>query len=198
MNTKNVLGKVTIASVCLVIFASFFIFSSRTEPKLPNPYANLGGDFTLQGIDGAVSLKDFRGDVVLMMFGFTNCPDVCPTVLANVGAALSFLDESQLKQTQPIFISVDPERDLLKQLDQYTRYFNPKILGISGEKANIDKVVKNYGGFYQFVALPNSELKYTVDHSTRIYIIDKKGKLNRTLYHNSPPQELAEAIQALL
>ncbi len=188
---------ITIAIAVLAIATTISIHGFKDAGK-QNPYAKLGGDFTLTGVQGPVALKDYREKVVVMMFGFTYCPDICPTGLANVSAALGQLNDSELKDVDAMFISVDPERDTPERLDQYTRYFNPKIQGITGSKADIDKVVSDYGAFYQMVPLPESELKYSVDHSSRIYLINKQGKLAQLMYHNSSPQELAVEIKKLV
>lgn len=154
--------------------------------------------FTLSGVDGEHQLQDFEGKVVMMMFGFTHCPDVCPTGLATFAASLNQLSNDQLEQTEAIFISVDPDRDDVETLSKYTAYFHPNIMGLTGTKQQVDTAVKNYGGFYRMVELEDSALKYTVDHSTKIYIIDQQGDLQITKYHNTAPREIAEAIKSLL
>ena len=192
----GMLERVTLAVAALVILASIAIFSLRSQPQ--SAYPGLGGDFTLNGLNGPVALQDYRDSVVVMMFGFTYCPDICPTGLANVAAAMNLLDEDTRQRVQPIFISVDPERDTVKRLDEYTRYFHPQAVGITADKPAIDRVVSQYGAFYQKVPLPDSELKYSVDHSARIYVINRQGELANLLYHNSAPRELADAVKALL
>ncbi|OMH25610.1 SCO family protein [Motiliproteus sp. MSK22-1] len=191
------LERIILTVAVLVIAAAIAVLTLKPQ-QAESAYPGLGGDFTLTGVNGPVSLKDYRDEIVVMMFGFTYCPDVCPTGLANVAAALNYLEDDQLKQVQPMFISVDPERDTPKRLDEYVKYFHPQILGISGEKSAIDQVVSQYGAFYQKVPLPDSELKYSVDHSARVYIINKQGGLANLMYHNSSPNELAEAVKALM
>ncbi|MEH6811653.1 MAG: SCO family protein [Motiliproteus sp.] len=188
---------ITLAIAALAV-ATTLSLQNMKDSKPQSPYSGLGGDFTLTGHQGPVSLKDYRGKVVVMMFGFTSCPDVCPTGLANVSAALGHLNEAELKTVDAFFISVDPDRDTPERLDQYTRYFNKKIQGISGSKTDIDKVVGAYGAFYQMVSLPDSELKYSVDHSARIYLIDTQGQLAQLMFHNAPPAELAAEIKKLI
>lgn len=170
------------------------LLTQQSEPSKPE----LGGNFTLQSSHGAVSLSDYKGKVVVMMFGFTRCPDICPTGLATLAATFNLLTEEQLNQVQGLFISVDPERDSPERLAKFTHYFHPRIQGITGDKTSIDRTVKLYGAFYRMVDLPDSALKYTVDHSSRVYIIDQNGKLYEMKYHNTAPQEMAEAIKALL
>lgn len=157
-----------------------------------------GGDFTLNSIAGPVSLSDFKGRGVIMMFGFASCPDVCPTGLATVGAAMRRLTPDQQAQVQPIFISVDPDRDTPELLDQYSRYFYPTMLGLTASKAEIDTVVRAYGAFYQKVDMPDSTLGYSVDHSTRIYLMERSGKLAQLLYHNTPVADVSAALENIL
>ncbi len=199
LNKAGPLEKFTLFIAVLVVLTSIVVFATRAPETAENGnYPGLGGDFSLTGINGPVSLQDHRDNVVVMMFGFTYCPDICPTGLGSMSAALNMLEEKELEQVRPMFVSVDPDRDTPQRLDEYTRYFHPRILGITGKKETIDKVVSDYGAFYQMVPLPDSELKYSVDHSARVYVIDKQGRLSKLLYHNSPPAELADSIRALL
>lgn len=180
------------------VLIALFVALAILGTLLTQPLSDKNKGFQLQSLDGDVSLDSFQGKVVVMMFGFTHCPDICPTALANVAAALNYLDDSQLAETQPIFISVDPDRDNLEHLAKYTAYFHPKIIGITGTKEQVDAAVKNYGGFYRVVELDDSALGYTVDHSSKVYVIDQQGELAELKYHNTSPKELAESIQALL
>jgi protein SCO1/2 len=158
----------------------------------------LGGDFTLSDINGPISLSDFRGQAVVMMFGYTSCPDVCPTGLSNLASALDRLSKEEQKRIQPLFISVDPDRDSPQRLLEYCRYFHPSLIGLTGTQQQIDPVVQAYGAFYRKVELQNSAMEYSVDHSARIYLIDTRGSLSQLLYHDTPPQQLAEALRKLI
>lgn len=184
------IGWIPVVIAAMVIFA--VLGTLLTQPL------KITKGFTLNGVDGEHKLQDFEGKVVIMMFGFTHCPDVCPTGLATFAATLNQLDEEQLKQTQAIFISVDPDRDNVELLNKYTAYFHPNIMGLTGSKQQIDTAVKNYGGFYRMVELKDSALEYTVDHSSKLYIIDQQGDLAITKYHNTSPKEVANAIKSLL
>lgn len=190
------IGIIPFAILVLTLIAVLGTLLTRTPTD--DPVTQLGGDFTLNSIDGPVSLQDFEGKAVVMMFGFTHCPDICPTGLATLAATLNLLPADQQAQTQGLFISVDPKRDTVERLDQYSRYFHPNILGITGNSDDVDTVVKQYGAFYRMVDMPDSALEYTVDHSSRVYIIDPEGKLADTQYHNSPPQALADSVASLL
>eukprot|EP00494_Astrolonche_serrata_P015960 UN16118 len=94
----------------------------QTSPRL-------GGDFTLQSREGPVTRDQFQGQVILMFFGFTSCPDVCPTALADISRVFNQLEEDELEQVGALFISLDPERDNFELLNKYTGYFHDRILG---------------------------------------------------------------------
>ncbi len=157
-----------------------------------------GGDFTLQSAKGPVSLQDFRGKVVVLYFGYTMCPDVCPTTLAMMGAAFRALHPAELAQVQGIFISVDPQRDTLARLATYTPFFHPKILGITGTAAQVAQVAKLYGAAYHRVANDASPANYIVDHTSFMYVIDQEGKLVKILPHGTTATQLVEQLRKLL
>lgn len=179
------------------IVTAYFL-SPRPNTSNQSMLQTLGGDFTLQGINGDVSLHDFNGKVVMIYIGYTNCPDVCPTSLAIMAQAIKNMDTEQQEQIQPIFISVDPERDTPERLAEYSSFFHPSILGITGSRDNIDTIVRQYGSFYRMVDMKGSAMGYAVDHSSRIYLIDKQGKLSKTLMHGTMPDQLVTEIEALL
>nr|WP_320134690.1 SCO family protein [uncultured Amphritea sp.] len=158
----------------------------------------LGGDFTLQSEDGDVSLHDFEGKVVMLYIGYTHCPDVCPTSLAVISQAMKNLSSEQQKRVQPIFISVDPERDTPKHLAEYSHFFHPSIIGVTGSRENIDNIVAQYGAFYRIVDMKDSAMGYAVDHSSRIYMINKQGELAKALPHGTTPDQVVTEIKALL
>jgi protein SCO1/2 len=133
-----------------------------------------------------------------MFFGFTHCPDVCPISLTNVARAMKQLTPEQAEQVQGMFVSLDPERDTPAILSNYVSFFNESFVGVTGTKKEIDKVVQQYGAVYRIVELEDSAMGYSVDHSSRLYLIDKKSELVKLLYHDSKPEEIAQAIVATL
>ena len=153
-----------------------------------------GGDFMLQGPQGPVALADYRGKVVLLYFGYTYCPDVCPTALALIAQALSGLEASEQPQVQALFISVDPQRDSADRLQEYAPYFHPKLIGLSGTQDEIASVAARYGARYEAQS-PNDQGQYSVDHSSATYLIDTQGKLALTLPHASTPAQILAAIR---
>jgi len=128
-----------------------------TDPALPvlaRPPA--GGDFTLQSWRGSVRLADFRGQVVLLYFGYTWCPDVCPTNLGAIAQALQRLPPPVRARVQVLFVSVDPERDSVQRLKTYTAFFHPQMLGLTGTPPQLARVAQLYGAAYRKVAEPRS------------------------------------------
>lgn len=180
-----------------------FLLAGMTAAYYLKPDANngtiagskLGGDFTMTTKQGEVSLSDFKGKVPVIYIGYASCPDVCPTSLGVLATALYQMTEEEQAQIQPIFISVDPLRDTPDKLDQYAKYFYPTMLGMTSDRANIDKVVRQYGSFYRIVEMEESELGYTVDHSSRLYIVGRKGNLVDTTGHNILPNELVGKLR---
>ena len=156
-----------------------------------------GGEFRLDSLQGPVKLSDFQGKVVLLYFGYTWCPDICPTSLAIMTTALRQLNEAELERIQALFVSVDPERDNLERLATYAAYFHPKILGITGSPTEVKKVAKRYGVSYRR-AEERVQGRYSVDHSADTYLIDPFGKLHRTVPHGTPAGEVVALLRELL
>jgi protein SCO1/2 len=157
-----------------------------------------GGDFTLQSTAGAVSLADFRGKVVVLYFGYTACPDICPTSMATLKGGFSQLAPAELAQVQGLFVSVDPERDTLEYVQRYAGFFHPNILGLGGKLDELQAITKQYGAFFRKVEMPGSAMGYTIDHTSTLYVLDKDGKVQSLVQHAVPPAELAAAIRRLL
>lgn len=167
------------------------------DAKLPRTAVPTGGDFSLHAAQGTVSLRDFRGKVVALYFGYTFCPDICPTSLSLLSATLNALSPEELQQVQAIFVSVDPERDTLEQLRTYTGFFHGSIIGATGSRQEIDDVVNKYGAGYKIIN-SSSNANYSVDHSSYTYIIDRSGRLRYTLVHGTSPDEVTRRIRSLL
>jgi len=177
----------------VVLFNSFSGSSGVSNQPLP-----VGGDFTLHSYKQKnVSLKKFRGKVVLLYFGYTSCPDICPTSLATISTALKDLTLDEVNKVQVVFVSVDPERDSMKKLSDYSNYFHTNILGVTGTKEEIDTIVKQYSASYKRVD-SNSAMGYLVDHSASIYLINPQGKLVKILPHGIDSEKITQAIKMLL
>ncbi|MCF6189989.1 MAG: SCO family protein [Cocleimonas sp.] len=156
-----------------------------------------GGNFTLHEGDKSVSLSDYDGKIRFIFFGYTSCPDICPTSLAFVSSSLKQLTPKELAQVKVFFISVDPDRDNVEKLHDYTKYFHPNIVGVTGTKSEIDEVVKKYGAAYRKVK-SDSAMGYLVDHSASIYVVGKNGKVVDMLPHGLPVEAITKTIRQLL
>ncbi|MEX1056701.1 MAG: SCO family protein, partial [Natronospirillum sp.] len=160
---------------------------SVTHRNAPDPerFASLGGDFELDSHTGPVSLSDFSGDVVLLFFGYTHCPDYCLASMATMRQVLLELPAHQQGRVKGLFVSVDPDRDDVATLHDYTQFFHPDITGVTGTKEEIDAVVSQYATSYHFVE-SDSVLDYLVEHSTRTYVINPQGQLVELVPYEAP------------
>jgi len=154
----------------------------------------VGGDFTLQSESGSYSLAQSRGKIVLIYFGFTSCPDVCPTTLSNVAQAFKGLKPDELKTAQMLFISIDPERDTLDKLQEYSKFFHPQILALTGSAEELQKAASLYGASFRKQKV-SSEMGYTMDHTTSVFVVNKVGKWVDSIPHGSSPEEFRNAIR---
>lgn len=142
------------------------------------------------------TLADFKGSATLVFFGYTQCPDVCPTTLAEMKSVKSLLGEDG-KRFQVLFVTVDPERDTAELLGQYMAAFDPTFLGLRGNAEATAKVAKDFKVFYQKVpgSTPDS---YSMDHSAGSYIFDPQGRLRLYVRHGQPADKIAADIKLLL
>lgn len=157
-----------------------------------------GGNFTLQSATGPVSLGDYKGKVAAIYFGYMSCPDICPTSLWNLSAAMKLLTSEQAAQVQGIFISVDPDRDSPKAMALFVKGFFDTFIGLTDNKESIDKVARQYSVIYEKVPLQDSAMGYVVDHSSVIYLIDREGLLQYYIPHNTAPEEIKKDLLKLL
>jgi protein SCO1 len=185
------------AGLLLWLLLSFDPAPPSSSQGTPLREAPQGGDFFLDSPQGPITLESFRGRVLALYFGYTTCPDICPTSLGYLAAALNALEPEEQAQVQGLFISVDPERDSLDQLQAYTAYFHANLLGATGTHQALAELAQRYGAAYRMVA-GEGALAYTVDHSADLYLIDRRGRLRQTLRHGQPPEALLDALRQLL
>lgn len=159
----------------------------------------IGGPFALIDQHGRRRTdKDFRGNYMLVYFGFTSCVDVCPTDLHNIGLALEKLGDAG-KAIQPLFITVDPERDTPQRLAAYVPSFHPTLVGLSGSAAAVRKAADAYRVYYKKVPSPRgSATDYEVDHSAVIYLMDRNGRYVDYFPPGTPADRMAEILQRVL
>jgi len=166
---------------------------SEREPQQEQNYP--GGDFILQSPDGQLSLQDLHGKVVLLFFGFTSCTDVCPMTLAVIARVFSMMSPEDLEKTKALFISLDPEKDKLELLNQYTGYFHPNIVGVTDRLENVIEISERYGVHYQRKDMPDSTLGYVIYHTPDVLVVDTWGGLQQK---RIPPHVKVEEIAAYI
>lgn len=134
----------------------------------------------------------------VLYFGFLNCTEACPASIAVFRSALAQLSEEEKQAVQFVFISVDPARDSLDDLDAFSSYYGGDMVAVTGSEQEIDALTRDYGVFFDLVDLEGSALEYTVDHSSRFYMVDQTGDLLTTMSHSTTPTELAARIQQII
>lgn len=186
-----------IATLLALAVAGVALFWQPEMPERPLPKAIIaaGGDFTLQSARGEVSLKDYRGKLVLLYFGYTFCPDICPTSLAATSEGLKQLNPEELAQVAMIFVSVDPKRDTPDRLKEYVEFFHPAIVGVTGTTESIAEIAKRYGVFYAEQKVETAGGGYVVDHSADTFIVAPDGQLVGKMAHATPPDQVVVAIR---
>jgi protein SCO1/2 len=172
-------------AITLTVLAAFFLSRYGAHSKVQEQFygqilepAQEGYDFRLIDQNGkAFQLSQLRGKVVLFSFGYTHCPDVCPTTLTDFGKIYRALSENDRKRVQVLFISVDSRRDQPETLKNYIPYFDASFLGLTGDANQINEATKAYGASYEFVHHPGEDPDvYFVNHSAYAYLIDPEGK----------------------
>jgi protein SCO1/2 len=166
------------------------LHGSVIEPPKPMP------DFTLTSTRGPVSLTDFRGKIVVLYFGYTGCPDVCPTTLAALRQALNGLGESA-SQVQVLFIAVDWKRDTPERVAAYLSAFRPDFIGLGGSQAEMDTATQAFGIHYQLNP-PDENGYYTVDHTASQQILDRQGNLVMVWPYGLTGDEMLDDLKVLI
>lgn len=158
----------------------------------------LGGPFEMRNQDGrAVTQADFQGQLLVGYFGFTFCPDVCPTELGSIAAAMDMLAQDQAAKVTPVFVTVDPERDTPAQMKNYVGNFHPRMVGLTGTPEQTADMARRFRVYYAKVERPDMS-EYLMDHSSFIYLIGDGGRVRALLRPQSSPEDIAAAIRALL
>lgn len=189
---KRWISKLSPGLVIAVLFAAIPPADADEGP------ASSGGDSTLTSVQGPVRLGDFRGKVVMLFFGYTSCPDICPLSLARIGACLSSLEAGDAQHVRGLFVTLDPGRDTAERMHQYAEFFHPGIIGLTGAKAAIDEVTARYGVVHERKSAPDSALGYTISHPDTIFLIDRDGELAGTVGHDAGKETLRRKVLDLL
>jgi protein SCO1 len=179
-----------------IVFAMALITSQLSWGATPPVI--IGGPFTLMAQDGTtVTDQTYRGKWLLVYFGYTFCPDTCPMTLNEIATALEKLGTDAAK-VQPLFITLDPQRDTREALEQYTQSFDPRIVGLTGSPQQIDVVAREYGAYSARHKTGPGPEDYVMDHSTYLYVMDPEGKFVRAFEAATSGDRIADALHQLL
>jgi protein SCO1/2 len=170
--------------------AAFITFAPGGRQAGQSLASSVGGPFALTTTEGkTLTDKDLRGAPFLVFFGFTHCPDICPTKLFEISEVLRAAG-TKGEKLRALFISVDPERDTVETLKSYLGSFDPRIIGLTGDRAAIDAAIKAYRGYSKKVPLKDGD--YTMDHTALVYLMDKNGGFVGAFNIERPPAEAAQ------
>ncbi len=191
----------------LVLAAAAVLAAScgKEAPSAPLPVEGViplsdqfAADFALIDTNGKLMRdEDLKGRTAVVYFGFATCPDVCPLALGRLSAALNELSDKERDQLVPLFITVDPDRDTPEALQEYLA-FDDRIIGLTGDAQAIEQAKAGFKVFAQPETIPDSEIGYTMQHSSLFYLIDKSGKLAYALNDSLTPDQIATAIRRVL
>lgn len=162
------------------------------------PPDKVAADFTLATADGQTfRLGDHRGELLLLFFGYTSCPDICPTTLAEAKQILDGLGK-QADRVRFLFITVDPERDTPERLAAYTGLFHPAIIGLTGDPTELARVQQAYGIMAEKEQLSDSAVGYVINHTSRMFLVDANGHLRLSYAYGTPVADIVADLRHLL
>jgi len=181
-------------AILLGVGARFILVPALQPEPAATGSALIGGPFSLTDQTGARRTDaDFRGTHMLIFFGYSFCPDVCPTALQNMTVALDALGPKAARVT-PIFITIDPARDTVAALGAYAANFHPRLVALTGTEAEIRAVAKAYRVYFAKVG-EDGDPDYLVDHTSIVYLMGPDGRYVAHFTHNTSPDELAQALK---
>jgi len=194
--------KLKVFKLLLIVFIALILQSCSQQEKFAN--VDISGStsfspaFELQDHHGQVRhLEDFKGKVLVVFFGYTQCPDVCPSTMFEMKKVMELLGKDA-DQVQVAFITLDPDRDTLELLEKYVPSFDARFLGLRPQSPEaLEKIVKGYKIFYQKVPGKDPQY-YTIDHTAGSFAIDKKGQLRLFIKHNQGEKNLADDLKKLV
>ena len=199
MDKKTLLVGLLAFLVVGIVAAGAFLFAkpasfrgtAYAQPYPPAP------EFELSRSGGSFRLADTRGDIVLLFFGYTSCPDICPTTMSELKTALERIGEENAENVQVIFVTVDPERDPPERVQEYVNHFDSDFIGLSGSEAQLQPVWNAYG-VYRDIVEGTSAAGYLVNHTARVTLIDQSGNLRVSYGFDTPVENIVYDLQLLL
>lgn len=190
---RNRLSLLLVLAACLVAIGALVVVAVDLKPQTASQQVAVGGPFSLTDQDGKpITDVDMKGHPFIVFFGFTHCPDVCPTTLYNLSQALNGLGDDA-KEIPALFVTVDPERDTAEVMKRYVSNFNPDIRGVTGDPAAIQAMVKAYRGYAKKV--PTEDGDYTMDHTAVVYLMDADGKFIAPLNLQQPTADVVKELR---
>jgi len=185
--------------IAAILASILFVAGRMWLPAQPQISSAATGELRPQfdlpdGADRMRSSTEFRGQWLLVFFGFTNCPDVCPTTLSEVAEVMEGLGR-RADRVQPIFISIDPERDRALGIDDYTAAFHPRILGLAGDAAQTRAAADSFRIYYEREAAEQAPDGYTMSHSPGLFLIDPDGLWQRQYSYGTPAAQILADLQ---
>lgn len=190
--------KIALFALCLVLALAAGVAlvgrpgAAGRDPKLP-----AGGDFVLQSAAGPVDSKGLRGKVLLVFFGYTHCPDVCPLALSTGSQAFNALSAEERSRVRMLMVSVDPGRDSVTRLKEYTAFFHPEMLGVTGSDETVAQVAGAFGAAYRRQPV-REDGSYAVDHTVSTYVVGPDGRLGAVLELGVPVDKIVSTVRGLL
>ncbi|HEY3473948.1 MAG TPA: SCO family protein [Anaerolineales bacterium] len=199
MDRKTLLVGLMVFLLIGVVAAGVFFFSKPASYRgttYAEPYP-AAAPIELDRADGTTfRLSEMRGKVVALFFGYTSCPDICPTTMAELRQALEKLG-SKADQVQVLFVTVDPQRDTPERVQEYVNHFNPEFIGLSGSEQELARVWNEYGVFREVVD-GTSAAGYLVNHTARVTLIDQQGNLRVSFPFDAPVEDVVHDLNLLL
>ncbi len=202
MPTARIITAILIVVASIGAFAITYLtgrYADEPGAVTESGKPNIGGPFELVNHRGEpVASSDYEGSYLLVFFGYTFCPDICPDTLTRVSTALDLLGDDA-ENIVPLFITIDPARDTPDYMREYISYFHPKIIGLTGSDAQIADVAKVYGVYYAKGAVDESDPEsYLMDHTSITYLMDPSGRYAAHFSHGATPEDMAAGIRRVL
>ena len=188
----SLVALVALAVVVVVLTSDYQFEGVLIDPAQPAPPINLMGSNGQE-----FHLEDYQGKVVLVFFGYTSCPDVCPSTLSDMKQVMAALGDLA-DQVQVVFVTVDPERDTVEKLGSYIGLFDARFLGLTGDEEALGQAWSGYGVYREIDTESQTAAGYLVNHSSRLYLINPEGKLALTYSFGTLPEDIAKDIKHIL
>lgn len=190
------IASLTLVSLVILLAVVFAKPASFRGTEYGTPYPIAPQIELIRSNNETFRISDQKGKIVLLFFGYTSCPDVCPTTMAELKLVMDELGD-QADAIQVVFISVDPERDTPEKIQKYVERFNTEFIGLSGTVDELSAVWENYGVFREVVE-SNSAFGYIVNHTARVYLIDTAGNLRLSYGFQTPMEDIVSDLEILL